>query len=496
MPNKKVDDASEQELMEAEMNAATDSEELIAAAEAAAAQAEKEAEEDAAEASVAEEEPPAPKRRRSSKAAKEEEAAAEEPPAEEAPKPRRRRASKAENEETAAAEEPPAEAKKEKAPTADRRIQMLRRQAATEEERNNIASMASTWQALQTARRQNVVLEGHIFSIDRRMREDPDSHDAVAEAMVNVFVTGVYQEPLVPTNHRRVLRPDAQAASLSSSLLSQRIRVTIPFSEFYSVPPVNMRDIDLGTEEGRRYYIQRQEMMARKLIGLNIPFCITDIERDEGDGYTKTSYAIAGSRKKALPILSRRSFESIRGNEPLIQVGDIVEAKVLSVAAHTIQVTVAGVDTIVPNYLLTFRYIEDFRNVYPNGKDISLRLRVTDIRKREDGRYALTLNGRTLELERAKVEAPEAVGINSIVHGTFVQITPRDDGRCTAIAWLNDIEAPAYVNVFAPRTLGSTPIPGDEANLIVTGFHERGFVITNCSGTLGSPSRFLYSGIF
>ncbi len=359
--------------------------------------------------------------------------------------------------------------------------------SAPPEERGTAEMLSSTWQALSAARRQSIVLEGKVYSIDREYR--PYGHNQnIAEAMVNVFVTGVYQEPLLSSAIRR----QAQAAAPGAdALISQHIMVSIPFStEFYQLLPLDMSDLDLDTDEGRRVYIRRQEQMARKFLGQTIPFCITHMERDtgDGDGYDgNVSYAIAGSRKKALPILMRRVFEPRRGM-PFIKEGDNVDAKIISVGAHSVQVTCGGIDSIVKSFNLTYRYIDDFRKSYYNGQVISLKVR--HIQQARDGSYQMVLSGRDVELEAAKARASKVVKLGSLVHGTFVQISNlRENGRCTAIAWLNDVELPAFVNAFAPRALGDIPITGDEANLVVTGFHDNGLVITNCSGTLGSPAR-------
>lgn len=374
---------------------------------------------------------------------------------------------------------------------APRRRTRQRRTTMSQEEREAKESEASTWKALDAARKQNTVLEGEVVSVSRRYRKDPRTGADVPEAMMNAFITNLYQEPLTASTRGRPGQAKI-ASEINNSLYAQRIMVSIPFaSQFYRVLPVNTNDLDLSTAIGRRTYILRQEQMARKLIKTKVPFCITHMERDEGEDGDEPIIAIGGSRKKALPFISSRVFAPRRGR-PLLKAGDVVNTKALSVGRHNIQVTCAGVDTIVPIYMLTFRYISDLRNSFDSGSIIPMQ--VMNIWQREDESYAMALSGRSIELEDSKKKMKKGlIHVHDIVRGTFVQITQNADGRCTAIAWLDGFDMPAFVNNFAPRTLnGDTPISGDQANLIVTRLRpDTGFVITNCQGILGSPAQFM-----
>lgn len=524
---KKVDEASEQELMESEMEAAAngsgyenaaeadegspimadadmakDSDAPVEADAGEAAEAEPEASASDVEAEAAADEaapaeepkPAAPSRRRRNRqsaaaAEGQEQGEEQEAPAQETPpRGRRRRSRSAENADAAEPAQEGAEDGKEAAQTPNRQAERIRRQNARAAKRQDDAAMAATWQSLLSARHQRVVLDGHVVSIDRVAHADGKP----ADVMVNVFIKGIHQEPALTQSSLKRAGAVAPVEAADLSLLNQRIKVSIPFFTEFS-RSLGMEDLgNLSTEEGRRAFVSRQESYARRFLNMDIPFIITDMDLFEGDDYAQAGYSIRGSRRQALPILSRRFFEPIRGNQPIIQVGDDVSARVLSVSPHTLQVTVAGVDVRVPDYMLTFKYIPDYTQYYPNDP-FNIRLRVVDIRKRDDGQVSLSLSGRALELERAKVEAPKILSRHSLVRGTFVQVNSRPDGRCSAIAWLDDIEAPAYVRSFSPQMLGQKPMPGRVANLTVYGFSEQGFVVTTCTGLVGDSAS-VFSG--
>lgn len=380
-------------------------------------------------------------------------------------------------------------ASSEAAPRTPRSNARNRRLRLTERERNDLNADAPVWRALRSALQSNTVLEGKVITVERESAPLPGTNLMVPIAMLKVSVSGMFnvRNSLESGSVSPPTADEQTSVIIKSALQRMPFIVSIPFAtEFYSTTPLNLQDLDLHTSEGRAQYFRSQEQMARKLLGRTVAFCLVDLYQDIDEETGKFVYSLLGSRKRALPYITRRVFEP-RTGEPAVKQGDVVDTTTLSVGHHALQVTTAGVDVIVPNRLLTFQFIPDLRQVFKRN-DVT-RMKVTSITKDENGMYRLTLSGREVELDYAKEYGPKLLTPNkSVIRGQFTEIRMRNNAQCTAVAWLMDVRMPAVVRYFSPAILGNAPMSGDEAIFQVMGFSDSGMVIVRCVSLLDTPA--------
>jgi len=174
-------------------------------------------------------------------------------------------------------------------------------------------------------------------------------------------------------------------------VMEKRFKVTVPFSELFTVSPIDMSTVDLSTSDGRYEYMRRTRMFAERMIGGAIPFCIIQVERDDN------GIVMLGSRARAMERQSRIFFG---GDNPRYKKDDIVEATITSVNVHSLVVLVGGVDVVIPQYSLTRRWFLDLHDGYKVGD--TLLARIADVRTNSHGQYVVALDPISVEIENAK----------------------------------------------------------------------------------------------
>lgn len=284
-----------------------------------------------------------------------------------------------------------------------------------------------------------------------------------------------------------------QQAVMIAVLLGEagsQYKVLIPFGEFYQKNPIDMKTVDLTTEEGREEYVNRQRAMAQKLYELEIPLIITDMVLNDADGDTSFDYGISGSRRKALDIIERSNFGSENG-EPRIKEGDFVTATITSVSIYSVAAVVGGVDTSIPMRALTYRYLSDARTYFKVGQELNVY--VSSIKELPDGHHEIEVNAKPAELASAQMRQgmlPIGTSVLGIVTGMRPSTNIDGDltGNVDIMAYLPMYDMPGIVRSFPPSALGRRPIAGDEVRLRVRGYSQRGYVYLDCTGFNGAPS--------
>lgn len=216
------------------------------------------------------------------------------------------------------------------------------------------------WDALNTARARNTVLRAPVVAVEIKSigTKNPDG-----QARREVFLV---------------------------TSINSRYKILIPFHEIYQDNPIDTTDTT--------NMVQRQRQMATKLLNSNIEFCITGLF--PGNEPDFSDYLCSGSRRQALDIISRRNYRAPRGgSEPNLKVGSRTEATVVSVGTHALRVNVGGVDTQIPLWNLTFKYVNDLRDMYKAGDKIDVEIR--EVKERPDGKFDVTVSARSLEIENA-----------------------------------------------------------------------------------------------
>ena len=142
------------------------------------------------------------------------------------------------------------------------------RRAQEWEQRNAVRQQfLAGWAGLQSAMRREHIMYGVVSSID----EMPLKDTASEYLHTGIFVTIIH---------------------------NNTYKIRIPFQSLYRRFPVDMRTVDLYSEEGVRSFILRQRAMAEKLYGLSIPFVIDYMDADRIS--PNEDYAISTSRAKSL----------------------------------------------------------------------------------------------------------------------------------------------------------------------------------------------------
>ena len=335
------------------------------------------------------------------------------------------------------------------------------RRAQEWEQRNAVRQQfLAGWAGLQSAMRREHIMYGVVSSID----EMPLKDTASEYLHTGIFVTIIH---------------------------NNTYKILIPFQNLYRRFPVDMRTVDLYSEEGVRSFILRQRAMAEKLYGLSIPFVIDYMDADRIS--PNEDYAISASRAKALEIYERANYEPSPDGHAQVEEGTFVnDATVVAVSDWSVQVNVRGVDTTIPVRDLTYRYISrttDISSLYEVGQKISVQ--VMRIEKGDDGIRTIEVSGKPPELVRAK-SSPLAVREGEMTVGTVTNIVNSRTlpGRVKINMYLDYYNRPAVSNEFPASRMGFYPQPGDRVRVTVREIYESGMLRVSCRQTHGAMDLF------
>lgn len=335
------------------------------------------------------------------------------------------------------------------------------RRAQEREQRNATRQQfLAGWAGLQSAMRREHIMYGMVSGVDEKPLKDTASE----YLHTGIFVTIVHNDTY---------------------------KILIPFQNLYRRFPVDMRTVDLYSEEGIRSFILRQRAMAEKLYGLNIPFVIDYMYANRIS--PNEDYAINASRAKALEIYERANYEPGPDGHAQVEEGTFVnDATIVAVSDWSIQVNVRGVDTTIPVRDLTYRYISrttDISSLYEVGKKISVQ--VMRIEKGDDGIHNIEVSGKPPELIRAK-SSPLAVREGEMTVGTVTNIVNSRTlpGRVKINMYLDYYDRPAVSNEFPASRMGFYPQPGDRVRVTVREIYESGMIRVSCRQTHGAMDLF------
>lgn len=198
-------------------------------------------------------------------------------------------------------------------------------------------------------------------------------------------------------------------------LLEKAFKVIIPYSELFNPSPVNPAEFNnLATPADRNRFLSRKRVFIQRMIGGEIPFCLTAYEM-EGD-----HMILLGSRVRAMSSLRRATFA---GSNPRYKVGDVVTGKITSVNNSSIVVLIGGVDVVLRQGQLTRRFYLDLHDGYKVGQE--LRAVLTEVKLTDTGDVAsISLNPVAIELADAR-ERYNLIPDNSRTKGIITSIRNR-----------------------------------------------------------------------
>ena len=176
-------------------------------------------------------------------------------------------------------------------------------------------------------------------------------------------------------------------------LLGKSFKVIIPYDELFKVSPVRPEEYNNLEHSIDRFNFMRQKRRyIQRMIGGQIPFCLTAYEQDGDD------MVLLGSRVRAMEIQSRNYFA---GDRPRYKIGDVVSAKITAVNNSSIVVLVGGVDVVIRQRRLTRRFYLDLHDGYK--VDQNLLAVLTDVQTDDNGVVtSIALDPIQIELEDAK----------------------------------------------------------------------------------------------
>ena len=266
-------------------------------------------------------------------------------------------------------------------------------------------------------------------------------------------------------------------------VMEKRFKVTVPFSELFTVSPIDMSTVDLSTSDGRYEYMRRTRMFAERMIGGAIPFCIIQVERDEN------GIVMLGSRARAMERQSRIFFG---GDNPRYKKEDIVEATITSVNVHSIVVLVGGVDVVIPQYSLTRRWFLDLHDGYKVGD--TLLARIADVRTNSHGQYVVVLDPISVEIENAKSRyhiLNDGGNTKGIITNVIARRNEKGERVGMAIyAYIPSFDLFARVIRINANSFGRKLSAGSQVMLRVIDHGDSGYLICEARYDFGNNSMF------
>ena len=266
-------------------------------------------------------------------------------------------------------------------------------------------------------------------------------------------------------------------------VMEKRFKVTVPFSELFTVSPIDMSTVDLSTSDGRYEYMRRTRMFAERMIGGVIPFCIIQVERDDN------GIVMLGSRARAMERQSRIFFG---GDNPRYKKDDIVEATITSVNVHSIVVLVGGVDVVIPQYSLTRRWFLDLHDGYKVGD--MLLARIADVRTNSHGQYVVVLDPISVEIENAKTRyhiLNNGGNTKGIITNVIARRNEKGERVGMAIyAYIPSFDLFARVIRINANSFGRKLSAGSQVMLRVIDHADSGYLICEARYDFGNNSMF------
>ena len=204
-------------------------------------------------------------------------------------------------------------------------------------------------------------------------------------------------------------------------MLGKSFKVIIPYNELFKVSPVNPSEYNnLERSIDRFNFMRQKRRFIQRMIGGQIPFCLTEYEQDGDD------MVLLGSRVRAMELQSRSFFG---GNRPRYKVGDVVSAMITAVNNSSIVVLIGGMDVVIRQRQLTRRFYLDLHDGYKVNQDLLAVL--TDVQTDDKGNVtSITLDPIRIELEDAKSRY-HVLRDNGRTKAIITRISKRttDDGR-------------------------------------------------------------------
>lgn len=269
-------------------------------------------------------------------------------------------------------------------------------------------------------------------------------------------------------------------------LLGKSFKVIIPYDEIFKVSPVNPSEFNnLEHSIDRFNFMRRKRRFIQRMIGGEIPFCLTAYEQDG------SNMVLLGSRIRAMETQSRNYFGGTRSR---YKVGDVVSAKITSVNNSSIVVLIGGMDVVIRQRQLTRRFYLDLHDGYKAGQDLLAVL--TDVQTDEKGMVtSITLDPIRIELEDAKSRY-QVLRDNGRTKAIITRISERttEDGRKVRnmFAYLPTFDLFARIVRMDANAFGHDMTVGTQVmvRVIKDGHSEDGYLLCHAEYDYGNNGMF------
>lgn len=335
-------------------------------------------------------------------------------------------------------------------------------------------------------KRRSEVLKEKAEGAERRRAETEKVHRAITRnaaleeaarvrLMTDVTISGIEEIEIGELS--------CAAASAFTEIGGEGIRLTIPFKEMMTDEVLDMSTIDLSTSKGRYEYFNRQQQMLSKFLGLQVSVCITDVTDDPRMPGEKL---IAASRREAALKNMRKTFFS----KDACRNGDLCSGKVMTVGPHSLLLSFGGVDTVVHQGRLSYRYMPQLDEKFRVNDSIDFLMSGLET---EEGKVSFSPDAKGAELLKNIKRLSESAVIypGTRTKGIITSIRGRNTGKLTIQLWLPDYDLPAFSYNVSPNWFGSEPRYADEVLLRVDEVkRDRGYLSAHVLKLLGNMSMF------
>ena len=217
-------------------------------------------------------------------------------------------------------------------------------------------------------------------------------------SMQTAMHQGVYNEAVIAGVEEL---PEYEEKIFLSFFIKDRYRCLIPFSEIFREDMgIDKTTVDPNITKGKDSLVNRQRQMARKFIGVRIPYVITNMELDDPE-YPE-NHLILASRRKALAIIENINYAPRRKADPIIQEGNVEIGTIVNLANNGMLINVGGVDTLMPLHQITHRYVFNLYQEEKYKPGMNIKVQVTSIEKDPTYGYVIKVNAKNIELMDAK----------------------------------------------------------------------------------------------
>ncbi len=322
-------------------------------------------------------------------------------------------------------------------------------------------------------------------------REERERQQAQAEAQIaneSALISAIHTQRIFTDKVAAVeeVRVGDHTDVAAIVLLGKAFKVIIPYDNIFKESPVNPSEFNnLEHSVDRFNFMRRKRRYIQRMIGGEIPFCLTAYEQD-GD-----HMVLLGSRVRAMEIRSRDYFG---GERPRYKVGDVVSAKITSVNNSSIVVLVGGMDVVIRQRQLTRRFYLDLHDGYKVGQDLLAVL--TDVKTDEKGMVtSVTLDPIRIELEDAKSRY-HVLRDNGRTKAIITRISERtsEDGRKVRnmFAYLPTFDLFARIVRMDANAFGHVMTVGTQVmvRVIKDGHSEDGYLLCHAEYDYGNNGMF------